>query len=152
MGLIDFNKEFVERTKWIIENVSCKYEITLLLNCMLALVSLPIERTGNMNDADKEFQRKCIAKLNELNVVKKHTSTRKTFRTIKNALSHMHITPVNANDKICFVEFDDKLPGANNFHTKLKFSVSQLKNFALYVAELHLERFDRTPQASPTMQ
>ena len=152
MKLVDFNKEFVERTKWIIKNVSCQYEITLLLNCMLALVSLPIERTGNMNDADKEFQRKCIAKLNELKAIETNRDEDRLFRSIKNALSHMHITPVNEDDEICFVEFYDKLPGANNCHTKLKFSVSQLKIFALYVAELHLKRFEKIQQASPTMQ
>ena len=49
MEMINFDKEFVERTKVIVLN-QCnddfKYNVTLLLNCMLGLVSLPTERTG----------------------------------------------------------------------------------------------------------
>ena len=42
----NFNKEFVERTIDILEKCSknTEYEVTLLLNCLLALVTLPIER------------------------------------------------------------------------------------------------------------
>ena len=71
MEMVEFDREFVERTKWIIENTSCKYEITLLLNCMLALVALPTERTKSKGDAD--FQNRCVSKLKEMKVIEKES-------------------------------------------------------------------------------
>lgn len=47
-----FDKEFVERTKCIVQtqcNGKFTYDVTLLLNCLLGLVSLPTERTGSNN-------------------------------------------------------------------------------------------------------
>ena len=42
----NFDKDFVKRTKNIIENISksTEYDVTLLLNCLLALVTLPLEQ------------------------------------------------------------------------------------------------------------
>ena len=144
MEIIEFDREFVERTKWIIKNTPCKYEITLLLNCMLALIALPTERTkgGQFSSAtDIKFQNGCVDKLKAMDVIKKSTSDDKTFRTVKNALSHMYIEPVNQDQKIAYIRLCDKAPGEQNYHTELEFSADQLKEFALYVAELHLERF-----------
>lgn len=41
-----FDKDFVERTKELLNDAyyNTKKEVTLLLNCLLALVILPIER------------------------------------------------------------------------------------------------------------
>ena len=139
MEMGNFDKDFVERTKWIVENISCQYEITLLLNCMLALVSLPIEKTETGGNSS-EFRRKCVEKLSELGVIEENTSPDKIFRAVKNALSHMYIEPVSQNQKITSIKIWDKLPGTERCHTRLNFSVSQLKEFALYVADLHLER------------
>lgn len=144
MEIVQFDREFVERTKWIVKNVSCKYNITLLLNCMLALVSLPTERTkGKQNGtvADAEFQKNCVDKLKAMKVISTQTSDVKTFRAIKNALSHMYIEPVNQDALITCVKICDKEPNQEHYHTELNFSVEQLEEFALYVADLHLERF-----------
>ena len=69
----NFDKDFVKRTKNIIENISksTEYEVTLLLNCLLALVTLPLEqkKVDKYNKSDKEaieFQKKCINKIDEL--------------------------------------------------------------------------------------
>lgn len=143
MEMVEFDREFVERTKWIIENTSCKYEITLLLNCMLALVALPTERTKSKGDAD--FQNRCVSKLKEMKVIEKESTDDQTFRTVKNALSHMYVEPVNQGKAITHIKIYDKFPGRNQFHTKLVFNVQQLKEFALFVADQHLERFtDKT--------
>ena len=42
----EFDRDFIIRTLDIIDNCSkyTKYEVTLLINCLLALVTLPIER------------------------------------------------------------------------------------------------------------
>lgn len=146
MEIVNFDKEFVERTKWIVNNLSCQYEITLLLNCMLALVALPTERTkGQQNGtvADAEFQKKCVNKLKEMGLLDgQKSSDGQIFRTVKNALSHMYIEPENKGQVITHVKICDKIPKEDRYHTELNFSVEQLKEFALYVADLHLERFE----------
>ena len=48
MEMLEFNKEFVERTRNIVLS-QCKdefeYNVTLLINCLFGLISLPIEKT-----------------------------------------------------------------------------------------------------------
>ena len=56
MEIVDFDREFVERTKKMIEYssvIKSEYDVTLLVNCMLALIALPTERTGNNNKSRK---------------------------------------------------------------------------------------------------
>ena len=143
MEIKHFDKEFVERTKYIIENidhVAIKFEITLLLNCMMGLISLPTERTDSQ---DNEFKSSCVQKLRQLNVIHRETNDDKTFRAVKNALSHMYIEPINQDAKIELIILRDKVNReANYYHTELIFSAQQLKEFALFVAELHLSRYD----------
>lgn len=119
-----------------------KYDITLLLNCMLGLVSLPVEST---NSTHSHFATSCVQKLKELGVIVKSTNDKKTFRAVKNALSHMYIEPISRNEKIHTIILRDKCPDDTQYHTKLKFSPAQLKDFSIFVANLHLERFKSQP-------
>ena len=100
MEIKHFDKEFVERTKFIIQT-QCKddfeYDVTLLLNCMLGLVSLPIERT---NSYQLSFKQACVNKLKNMGVIVRDTDDDKTFRAVKNALSHMNIAPQNKDGVI----------------------------------------------------
>ena len=140
MEIKNFDKEFVERTKKIIENsliVKNEYDITLLINCMLALVVLPIEKTSESN---KKFQDEITNKLKEMDVVKKSTNEGSLFRAIKNALSHLHIEIKNKNGIIYKIIFRDKKHNKSECHTMLEFDTTQLKEFAVYVANQHLER------------
>lgn len=142
MEIKDFDKQFVERTKYIIENstsIESKYEITLLVNCLLALIVLPTERTSNISK-DGTFKSVVVSKIKHMDVIQVPSDDNKLFRTIKNAISHMHIEIQNKNGKISEVVFRDKLPNSNCYHTILKFAPSQLKEFALFVADKHLER------------
>lgn len=144
MQMNEFDRDFVERTKWIIQNVDCKYEVTLLLNCMLGLVSLPIEKTGN-SDGDKGFKNACVQKLVEMNVIKKNTSEgNKVFRSPRNAVSHLHICPTSTGDSIEKIILSDMVEKNAQPHTQLEFTVEQLREFALFVADKHLERLDMT--------
>lgn len=138
----DFNKEFVLRTKAIIENKeiekATEYDVTLLLNCLFGLISVATEATES-NETD--FIDACVRKLYEMNVVQKAVNDEKTFRALKNALSHIHIEPNNANNEIKHVIFGDKYSRKEaDFHTELKFTVEQLRAYALFVADLHLAR------------
>lgn len=91
MEIKHFDKEFVERTKMIVQT-QCRddfeYDVTLLLNCMLGLVSLPTERT---KPGQSSFKQECVNKLKNMGVIVSSTDDDKTFRTVKNALSHMNI-------------------------------------------------------------
>ena len=140
MEIVNFDKEFVERTKEIIEQSQCfEHKITLLLNCMLALVNLPTERTGKN---DESFKSDIIQKIKSMQVIDPEVSTTddKLFKGVRNALSHMHINIENKNGIIDEIILCDKYPKATTYHTKLKFNTQQLKEFAIFVADKHLER------------
>lgn len=136
-----FDKEFVERTKNIVQT-QCKddfeYDVTLLLNCMLGLVSLPTERT---KPGQNPFKQECVNKLKNMGVIVNSTDDDKTFRTVKNALSHMNIAPQNKDGVIDSIIIKDRCDSNSQFHTELHFTVPQLKEFALFVADKHLERY-----------
>lgn len=61
-----------------------EYDVTLLLNRMLGLVSLLTERT---KAGQRLFKQECVNKLKNMGVIKNSTDDDKTFRTVKNALS-----------------------------------------------------------------
>ena len=83
---------------------------------MLALVALPIEQTSNSYRNEK-FRSAITGKLREMEVVEVSNNGTKLFRTIKNALSHMHIEIKNSNGKINEVVFWDVDPNLNRPHT-----------------------------------
>ncbi len=146
MEMRNFNKEFVERTKSIIQtkcNDDFSYDVTLLLNCLTGLVSLPTERTKSN---ELSFKTICTNKLNSMGVVIINTDDDKTFRTVKNAVSHMHINVDNKAGKIDTITLFDQTGRGTPIHTKLKFTVEQLKEFALFVADKHLERYKSKKQ------
>lgn len=135
-----FDKDFVERTKIIVQT-QCKddfeYDVTLLLNCMLGLVSLPTERTWPNQSS---FKQECVNKLKNMGVIVNGTDDDKTFRAVKNALSHMNIAPQNKDGVVDSIIIKDRLNRNSPVHTELRFTVPQLKEFALFVADKHLER------------
>ena len=99
MQMKKFDRDFVERTKWIIQNVKCPFEVTLLLNCMLGLVNLPTERAKNAENSG-DFQDACAQKLEERNVIKKKADRGRLFRSPRNAVSHLYICPTSIGDSI----------------------------------------------------
>lgn len=140
MQMKEFDREFVERTKWIIQNVNCQFEVTLLLNCMLGLVNLPTVRTGKSKN---EFQTKCIQKMHDMGVLTddvENIDHDKTFRAVRNAVSHLHICPTSMGDSIEKIILSDMKGENEPPHTQLEFTVDQLREFALFVADKHLER------------
>ena len=151
-----FDKDFVERTLNILNNCSDKteYEVTLLLNCLLALVTLPIERNKvskkeiNCKKA-KDFQIDCVNKLEELKNDKDYINTEKEyfFNNIRNAIAHLHIEVENGayKNEIENVIFRNALDAKEfkkkNYNLQVSISVNNLKLFAEYVAEQYLNRF-----------
>lgn len=142
MEYVKFEENFVQRTIKIINDLYDSYEnnVTLLLNCLVGLISYATEQTPN---DDKQFKNIYLSKLNELGVIQKATDDNKTFRTIKNALSHMYIEPHSQEHEISHICFKDKLPNSVKYHTVIEFSVEQLKEFALYIANEYLKRYEK---------
>ena len=147
MEIINFKKEFVERTKDNLEEIpritrryeENIFEVTLLINSLIGLVSLPTEMTI---PHDKEFKSKCVEKLKELSVIKYYSDDEKLFRALKNAISHMNITVVNEYRTIKSIIIKDRTNASSPYHTELEFSIENLREFALFVADLHLQRFN----------
>ena len=138
-----FDKEFVERTKFIVQtqcNGKFTYDVTLLLNCLLGLVSLPTERTGSNNTL---FKNECVNKLKSMGVIINSIDDDKTFRAVRNAVSHMNIAPKNKDGVVDSIIIRDRCTRNSPVHTELHFTVSQLKEFALFVADKHLERLSK---------
>ncbi len=153
-----FDKDFVKRTLDILEECSqyTEYDVTLLLNCLLALVTLPIEKNkikkNNIQDADIiKFQNDCVDKMKELENLMDTDNSKNDekffFNNIRNAIAHLHIELEESlyngqienvilrnalNDK----EFHDK-----KYNLQINISVDNLKIFAKYVANEYLNRF-----------
>lgn len=140
MEYVDFNKDFVERTKEIIEKTTlCEYDVTLLINCLMGLVNLPTERTKKRNTT---FIKTCVNEFYRIHAVTKDSGdANKTFRALRNATSHMRIATTNSKNQIDTVQFYDKKRETTNSHTELTFSVEQLKEYALFVADEYLKQF-----------
>lgn len=148
MEIINFKKEFVERTRDNLEKISCIthryeeniFEVTLLINSLIGLISLPTEMTI---PNDKEFKSKCVKKLKDLSVIKYYSDDKKLFRALKNAISHMNITVINEHRTIKSIIIKDRNNAYSPYHTELEFPVEKLKEFALFVADLHLGRIEQ---------
>ncbi len=153
----NFNKEFVERTIDILEKCSknTEYEVTLLLNCLLALVTLPIER--NKVSKDKvdtktlQFRADCI---NELDRLKNqyqdeifNKEDKYTFNHIRNSIAHLHIEVENSCYKgiieniILRDALTDKKFKRKEYNFDISISVNKLREFSLYTANEYLKCF-----------
>lgn len=144
----NFNKEFVERTLTIIDEYKNdnerKYDVTLLLNCLCGLVTLPIERKKDKDDDSiNKFKRKCVNELKkvceEYNFHKR--SFKNSFRSIRNAIAHLHIEVSNAEQKINIIQLTDYKDGKFNKPEifKIIIKVEKLEEFAKFVATEYLK-------------
>ena len=139
----DFNIDFVKRTITIIEELSDKtdYEVTLLINCLFGLIVIPTEVDYDEYGACyKDYEDYCELMIYEYSSKKpKKTSKRQLVKCMKNALSHLHILTVPKDGKISAVIFKDKLKDDIDYHSKIRFTVENLKEFALVMAKKYLE-------------
>ncbi|MBR1385485.1 MAG: hypothetical protein IJ568_01500 [Bacilli bacterium] len=139
----NFKVEFVERTLKIIKDDKLKteYEVTLLLNCLLGMITLPIETTKDEKSKQiiEDYKTNCI---NELKLLAKieiiNEQDDNAFRSIRNSIAHLEITPINSNGVISSVKFKD-YNDSNKKVLSLTIEVNNLKKFAIYVAEEYLK-------------
>ncbi len=156
--IYNFDKDFVKRTEEVL--LSCykntEYEVTLLLNCLLALVSLPLERnkvTANGNSDIKiiNFQKNCKSKLRELkNSYKEekfNPNDKYILNHIRNAIAHLHISLEESsyNGQIQNIILRDSRNiqkfNVKDYNFAINISVENLKKFAIYVANEYLNNF-----------
>lgn len=107
MEMPRFRRDFVVRTKEILENAGnedFEYDVTLLINCLQGLICLPIENNKN----EKAFSEICVDKLRKLDVIEKECTDDKLYKSVRNAVAHMHIDPCNENGYINKIVLRDK--------------------------------------------
>lgn len=143
MQMENFKRDFVLRTKYIIENEAeyNTFEVTLLLNSLLGLLTLPI----NENEHYSEFYRTCLEYLNgELKIYPEHHvgiefDEEKEFKAIRNAIAHGRIF-VYGDPEINMIELQDTVSyNDSRIGIIYKFPLDKLKKFAIFVANYHLE-------------
>ncbi len=156
--IYNFDKEFVKRTKDVLINCykNTDYEVTLLLNCLLALVSLPMERKKvivkeNVDIKIIEFRKKCIDKLNNLkNNYKEeifNSKDRYILNHIRNAIAHLHISleesPYNGQIQNIILRDAEDIHKfkVQDYNFAINISVENLKEFAIYVSDEYINTF-----------
>ena len=146
MEYTDFKKDFPKRTIDILDRYSSKekYDVTLLLNCLLALLILPKEKF--YHSIPEEIP-------HGWGLTKKHITTVsfeccgykliEIVRHLRNAIAHMRIETTNdGNRNIEMVRFKDH----GGF--ELEISVGDLKTFVKKLAE-HVIECEKVQKQKP---
>lgn len=148
MEIKNYNKEFTERTKKLLDEYYDKieqekgYEFTFLMNCLLGLVVVIKE---NYDDSDEKFQKFLDKKLNEIEELKyifpkekKNLSLSEFLRLLRNGIAHQNVEPTNERgiwERVNFYNISGK--GKRNF--EVVFTQEELRKFALFLANKYLE-------------
>ena len=134
MKYIDFKKDFPKRTIDILKNYKGKYEVTLLINCLTALLILPKEKFYyQIPDVD-------IKNLNGWGIKRVHVrqvsctscgyNLKNIVRHMRNAIAHMKIdTASDNNGNVDMIRFRDR----NGF--KMEIPVDDLRTFVKELAQ-----------------
>lgn len=139
----NFKVDFVDRTLSIIRNndVRTEYDVTLLLNCLLGMITLPIELFKDEKSKSKveDYKINCILKLKSFVLPKKiDKRDEEAFRHIRNSIAHLELEPKNENGVISSIRFKDKNE-KGTVVLDFTIEVGKLKEFAIYVAEEYLK-------------
>lgn len=96
-----FNKEFIERTKSILDKYQGNYEVTLLMNCTLALVCLPIEKLKYSNNyPDLEIVSKISENLKSKFENSNNISDLSLLKILRNGIAHLNLKFINEEKKL----------------------------------------------------
>ncbi len=139
-----FDEEFLCRTKKIIADTPTEYKFTLLLNCTLALICLPIE---NMKGNNTEIIDEVCETLEKLEVsvelIKKPDGVKQEklnyfkLKALRNGIAHLNIESVNEKDKL-----QSFIINGDSYDHKIKFSFTfaeeTLQNFSYEMLNIYL--------------
>jgi hypothetical protein len=170
MESTNYQKDFVERTKKLMENYyKCiekedELEVTFLINCLLGLVVVIAERgvtaaKGLIKDKDflrtikicflnkKTNNMQCVIENNETTADVEHKETLGAYQyqwfltKMRNAIAHQHIEPINEDEKWKGVRmWNESANGIKDFEIVL--TSDELKNIAIGIAEDYLHSED----------
>jgi hypothetical protein len=156
----DADLEFVQRTQHIINNYKEKYDFTLLLNCTLGLIILPLEvnrkqklnfLNGNLDDIDViksilQNDPEHIFKPTKRNLkTNKYEETSKTLLNflykIRNSIAHFaNSKPINEGGIWTKIKLKDiNKFNKGNIELELTISEKDLKNLAQYLSDEYLK-------------
>lgn len=137
-----FNKEFLNRTKNIIETYTGEYEATLLLNYTLSLICLPIEKLIGNN---YEIINQVYSKLEELKIpiISKKNNTKEEnnyikIKALRNGIAHLGIDAVNADKKLSALTITrttEKFKKKYEFY----FTLEKLRKFCDEMLDIYLK-------------
>lgn len=129
-----FDKEFLERTIEIIEGYKeTKYEFTLLLNCTLALICLPLEKLNKSKNYELiDLVGEEIVK-SQIELKGKHSEI---LRCLRNGIAHLRIKPMNSKNKLDKIEI---IGNTNNYklQNKFIFTYNELKELVLEIIKIY---------------
>jgi len=153
-----FDIEFIDRTINIMCSYRGKYNITLLLNCLLGLIILPSEfynrKSGRFFAADISDIFEIQEMLNGIvfNPTKntkngwipdKH-NLRNLLKKIRNGVSHQQIECEEINGKWNKVVIRDfNMRNNNNLELEIHWTPKQLKKFAIFVANKYKSEIEK---------
>lgn len=143
----NFDKEFVERTKALlsgnIQEKALEYDVTLQLNCLLAMITLPLERKRMENSSiDASFKKSCADYLKNHATITQGADKADNYlmMDIRDSIAHLRIE-VDPNS---YGEIESVIL-TNNYNPKYPFKcsikVENLKGFALHVTTEYLKYY-----------
>lgn len=144
-----FEKEFITRTQSIIKQAdSIDYSVTLLLNCTLALVCLPIERSQNVTGDSVAIYNTLISKLADkldaLHVIISETVSptppKQKLKCLRNGIAHIVMDAINEKGSITGVTIQGSTTHRSiSYSCSFHFSKEQLKKYALFMSSEYLK-------------
>lgn len=142
--IINFNIEFVKRTKEIIDSYNWKYEFTLLINSLLWLIFLARENKNNL-----KFLKNKIIDIKEFDNIFSNAKIENNdlwdfLFHFRNAIAHMNIIPQNKDSDRESIEIWDEYyhkTTKNRIetfpHTNLTYD--QIKIISDYISSKYIE-------------
>ena len=143
----NFDKDFVQRTAELIsgniQEKAIEYDVTLQLNCLLAMITLPLERKRDENNSvDQNFKKDCVDYLkNNANIVVGATK-QDTYimMDIRDAIAHLNIqVQPDSYGNIESVILKNEYNGQNRFECRM--TVKTLRGFAQHVSQQYLKYY-----------
>jgi len=145
----DFQVDFVKRSIDILNNYEGEYTFSNLLNCTLGLIISPFEKGNNVEVWAKLIDEIEVLKKVQINNfspkykrVDEPKSLMNFLRRIRHAFAHQNIFPINENQKFVKVQITNQTNGVEDLN--VIFNESQLKSFALFIANTYLSSNGRT--------
>lgn len=144
----DFKSDFIESTKSIIVNennaLSDEQNITLQLNVLLAIISLPIELTKfKKRNAERRFFEPCINFLKENSEISVGADKKDRYiiMDLRDAIAHLNIEIETEEGKITAVVLKNEFHNEVNFVCRIK--TDKLKQLVILSADEYEKYCDK---------